>query len=71
MQTGGGMSLGPATAYETAGSLPSTPPTRHFDVTPDGKRFLVVLPEGVDGAQRTSINVVLNWGEELNGKLPK
>jgi hypothetical protein len=65
------MSLGPATAYETAGSLPSTPPTRHFDVTPDGKRFLVVLPEGVDGAQRTSINVVLNWGEELNGKLPK
>jgi hypothetical protein len=30
-----------------------------------------VLSEGVDGAQRTSINVVLNWGEELNGKLPK
>jgi hypothetical protein len=45
--------------------------TRHFDVAPDGKRFLVVLPEGADGAQRTTINVVLHWQEELNAKLPK
>jgi serine/threonine-protein kinase len=71
VQSTGGMSLGPATAFETAGSVPSTPPTRHFDVTPDGKRFLVVLPEGVDGFRRTSINVVLNWAEELDAKLPK
>jgi hypothetical protein len=69
--TTGGASLGPATAFETAGSLPSTPAVRHFDVTPDGKRFLVVLPEGANATQRTSINVVLNLGEELNAKLPK
>lgn len=65
------MSVAPATAFETAGSLPSTPLTRHFDVAPDGKRFLVVLPDGVDGSRRTSVNVVLNWREELNAKLPK
>jgi Tol biopolymer transport system component len=70
VQATGGMSLGPATAFETTGSLPSNPLTRHFDVTPDGKRFLVVLPEGADGTQRTSINVVLNWIQELNAKLP-
>ena len=60
-----------ATAFETAGSFPSTTPPRHFDVTADGKRFLVVLPEGAVAAQRSSINLVLNWGEELNAKLPK
>jgi hypothetical protein len=38
-------------------------------VAPDGKRFLVVLPEGADAAQRTSINVVLNWGEELKARV--
>ena len=47
VQTTGGMSLGPATAFETAGSLPSTPLTRHFDVTRDGNRFLVVIGEAV------------------------
>jgi Tol biopolymer transport system component len=67
----GGMSLGPSTKFETSGSFPSTPPTRHFDVTADGKRFLVVLPEGAETTQRISINVVLNWAEELNAKLPK
>ena len=36
----------------------------------DGKRFLVVLPEGTGATQRTSINVVLNWGEELKRLAP-
>jgi Tol biopolymer transport system component len=69
--TAGGMSLGPVTAVETTGSLPNLPMRRYFDVMPDGKRFLVVLPEGAEAAQRTTINVVLNWAAELNAKLPQ
>ena len=66
-----GLTLGPVTELAAASSLPSLPNTRHVDVTPDGKRLLVVVPEGPGGAERTSINVVLNWIEELNAKLPK
>ena len=47
---------------------------RNFDITPDGRQLLVVLPASVassDG-RRTSqqINVVLNWFEELKARLP-
>ena len=63
------MSLGPPTGFGTAASAPSTPSIRHFDVAPDGKRFLVVLPEGADAARGTAINVVLNWGEELRARV--
>jgi hypothetical protein len=66
----GGMSLGAATEFETANSLPSVPAIRHFDITPDGKRLLVVLPEGAESARQTSINLVLNWQEELKTKVP-
>ena len=46
---------------------------RSFDVTPDGQRFLVVLPaEPTDSgdAPNPSINVVLNWFEELKERVP-
>jgi Tol biopolymer transport system component len=71
VQFANGVSLGPATELEAVGSLSSSPSMRHVDVAPDGKRLLVVVPEGPLGAERTSINVVLNWTEELNAKLPK
>jgi len=45
LHASGGMSLGPLAKFETAGSLPSTPPVRHFDVTADGKRFLEPYPD--------------------------
>lgn len=61
----------PVTELAAGNNLPSMPNTRHVDVTPDGKRLLVVLPEGPGGRERTSINVVLNWVEELNAKLPR
>ena len=51
--------------------LASTSGLREYDLMPDGKRLLVVLPEGAGDAGRTSqINVVLNWHEELKRLVP-
>ena len=42
---------------------------RNYDVTSDGRRFLMVKP--TEGAlARTQINVVLNWFEELKKRVP-
>jgi Tol biopolymer transport system component len=47
---------------------------RYYDVTPDGKQFLVVMPpDAQTGAVRPPaerINVVLNWFEELKQRVP-
>ena len=40
--------------------------TYTYDVTPDGSRFLLVLPNYRDGLQPAI--VVLNWFSELNAK---
>ena len=42
--------------------------TRPFDISPDGRRFLVIQ-EGPDVA-RQSIHVVLNWDQELLERVP-
>ncbi len=47
---------------------PDWPPTRHYDVSPDGQRFVMVKrPEEF---RRNQINVVLNWAEELKRLVP-
>jgi hypothetical protein len=48
---------------------------RNYDVTPDGKQLLIVLPAQTaqsDSKRRASlqINVVLNWDEELKQRVP-
>jgi hypothetical protein len=46
---------------------------RTYDVTPDGRRFLMVkeLPrDPSDGASSPNIVVVLNWSEELKQRVP-
>jgi len=40
-----------------------------FTVTPDGKRFLMVVPADPSGSA-TSLNVVVNWFEELKRLVP-
>ncbi len=44
-----------------------------WDISPDGKRFLMIKPPGaatsVEGSARR-INVVLNWTEELKQRVP-
>ena len=47
---------------------------RRYDIMPDGKRFLVMLPETQTKGQprgAPQINVVLNWFEELKRKQGK
>ena len=41
---------------------------RLYDVSPDGKRFLVMLPAN-ETTSRSQINIVLNWFEELKQKV--
>lgn len=46
---------------------------RQYDVSPDGKRFLVLLPgnPGESESRPTQqINIVLNWFEELKQRVP-
>jgi len=48
---------------------------RNYDVMPDGKRLIVVLPAADAKAntarvESTQINMVLNWFEELKARAP-
>jgi len=45
---------------------------RRYDITPDGMRFLVLLPadQSDESRQTLKINVVLNWFEELKQRVP-
>jgi serine/threonine-protein kinase len=43
---------------------------RTYDVTPDGKRFLMIKMESGASATASSIVVVLNWFEELKRAVP-
>jgi hypothetical protein len=44
---------------------------RNIDLTPDGKRFLAVIPRGASQARSpTEIAVVENWLEELKQRVP-
>ena len=48
---------------------PNPVPNANYDVSSDGKRFLMLKPGGRDQVS-TQINVVLNWFEELKQKVP-
>ena len=44
---------------------------RSYDITPDGKRFLVMLPASeTTSGEAPQINVVLNWFQELKQRAP-
>ena len=45
---------------------------RHYDVSPDGRRFLMVTAGGTENTEtgRAEIHVVLNWVEELKARVP-
>jgi serine/threonine-protein kinase len=46
---------------------------RNYDITPNGKQFVVVLPASPEEANRQTtaqINVILNWIEELKQRVP-
>jgi len=42
---------------------------RSYDVTADGRRFLVLEPAGLDLTPVTYLNIVLNWEEQLKRRV--
>ena len=56
---------------ESAG-LGGITPGRHYDVSLDGRRFLVIRPPRPTETRTpaTELNIVLNWGEELKRLAP-
>jgi Tol biopolymer transport system component len=49
----------------------STTPTRSWDITPDGRRFVLVRPVPLIDPPVSRINVAFNWIEELRRRLPR
>jgi serine/threonine-protein kinase len=45
--------------------------SRHYDVSPDGQRFLMIKEGGGDAATAQDIIVVQNWTEELKRLVPR
>ena len=44
---------------------------RSYDISPDGKRFVMIKRRGSgEAASTASVTVVLNWVEELKRRLP-
>jgi hypothetical protein len=43
---------------------------RMFDISPDGKRFLMAKPVGSVTATRPSIVVVSHWFDEVKARMP-
>jgi serine/threonine-protein kinase len=72
IQTSPAFSVGTPTALPIARALHPNPGLRNYDITHDGKSFLVVLPAQNDGGKGAAaqINVVVNWFEELKQRAP-
>lgn len=59
--------------FSSIDQLTINPGLHSWDISPDGKRFLMIKPPGVapsaDGGPR-QINIVVNWFEELKQRVP-
>ena len=60
----------PSKVFDTKYAEPN--PARHYDVSADGQRFLMIKdgPTGEQNPTPANIVVVLNWFEELNQRVP-
>ena len=66
VKTAGGFTVGkPVVLFE--GDYESMPNTVNYDVTADGRRFVMVQRD--PGAPRIEAQVVLNWFEELKRRV--
>jgi hypothetical protein len=73
VQTEPAFSFGKSAALPITGAIQDTGAPRNYDITPDGKQFIVVLNAEREQNSQPSppqINVVLNWFEELKQKAP-
>ena len=63
----------PSKMFDVRGYLSGANLNRTYDVSLDGRRFLMIktgLTAAADGPRPPSINVVLNWDEELKRLVP-
>ncbi len=71
VQTDRGFSVGKATPLPIEGIITTGP--RPYDITPDGKSFLVLLPKAQTASAKPAamqIIVTINWFEELKQRVP-
>jgi Tol biopolymer transport system component len=55
----------------TTSAITPAHPVRAYDVAPGGRRFLVLRRERPGDLATTHIEVVLNWSDELNARVPR
>ena len=60
----------PSVALDPSGGIFNTSTGRNYDISPDGRRFLVIKSAPRDRSNPTQLNIVLNWGEELKRLVP-
>ena len=53
------------------GNWQASNPTRSYDITPDGKYFIMARPEPIPDQRVTRLNVVLNWFDEVKRRAPR
>jgi hypothetical protein len=53
-----------------SGNYARTTPNRNFDVSPDGQHFVMVKPVMEPQLPITTMNLVVNWTEELKARVP-
>jgi len=71
VSTGPNFSAGkPRMLFEGPHASSSSLLSPFYDVSPDGRRFLMLKPVEQDQAALTQINLVLNWTEELKRLVP-
>jgi hypothetical protein len=59
--------------FFSIGQLSTNPSIHPWDISPDGKRFLMIKPAGATTSADASprkINIVLNWFEDLKQRVP-
>ncbi len=67
----GGFALGAEQRVPIEGFVDDGAGYRHWDIMPDGERFLMVFPvDQTDTRTRSQINIVTNWFEELKERVP-
>ena len=42
---------------------------RGYDISPDGQRFIMLKPVGVDTNERQSLTIVTHWFDELRARV--
>jgi hypothetical protein len=68
IHTDSGVSPGTPSELPISGTTHGETAFRNYDITSDGRRFLVLLPAA--STEAAQIHVVLNWLEELKQRLP-